>query len=49
MGCGCAGGSGKDRSGSTRIALTKKPGYTWDGPEEEADAEPVPAKPENEA
>ena len=41
MGCGCQGGSGRDRTGSTRIALTKKPGYTWNGPEEEPEPEAV--------
>lgn len=39
MGCGCGGGSRAGGDGSTRTVrrtLTKTPGYTWNGPEDEA-------------
>lgn len=45
MGCNCGGGSRADRSGSTRRMLTKAPGYTWNGPEQEEEpAEEQPAE-----
>lgn len=37
MGCGCGGGSGAASSGSRRPSLIKRPGYTWNGPEEEVE------------
>ena len=40
MGCGCGGGSGAAGTGSRRTSLIKKPGYTWNGPEPEAEDTP---------
>lgn len=39
MGCGCGGGVGPDATGSMRLAPTKRPGYTWNGPEEDEEQE----------
>lgn len=35
MGCGCTGGSGDTTGSSRRLNITKQPGYTWNGPNED--------------
>lgn len=41
MGCGCQQGSGAGATGSLRVNPTKRPGYTWNGPEVEKQVEPT--------
>ncbi len=41
MGCGCQRGSGAGATGSLRVNPTKRPGYTWDGPEDDEQDEPA--------